>query len=108
MISIKLLRRIFKGQKAKTIFFLIYNFATILREFFTGFVIFDILTGAIYEAAVSTALEKRDSPVALASLMISYLIIGLYTAEVMFMCFEASKYKIRKTERPKTVKLNFI
>lgn len=103
IIAIQILKRIFKGPKAKRIFPVVYNFATILREFFTGFVIFEILIGAFYEAAFSTALQKRDSIVALASLFISYLVITLYTAEVMLMFYEASKYKIRKIESQKTV-----
>lgn len=108
MIISKIFKKYYKGTKAKKIFSLIYNFATTIREFFTGYVIFDIITGTFYEVAVSKALEKRESLTAIISLFTSYLIIILYTMEVLLMCLEASRHKIIKLELAPIVNYFFI
>lgn len=104
MILIAILKLIFKGPKSKKFFSGVLDLTIGIREFFTGFVIFDILTGAMYEISTSKAYEKKNSPAALGSLFLSHVIVFFYIMEIAFMWFEASKLKSRLIVVPKRVK----
>ena len=79
--------------------------ATQIREFITGFVIFDILTCAIYEASVNKAFEKPFSSGPYLSLILSYIVIFAYIAEIMLMWYMASKFKLKEVKEVKKVKI---
>ena len=87
-----------KNEKFRGALDKIYDISTQIREFVTGFIIFEILTCAIYEVSISKALEKPFNFAACTSLMISYIVIFAYLIEIILMIHMASKYKLENNQ----------
>lgn len=81
-----------------------------LREFFSEFFIYDLLPLCFYEIAYNKVLIIRPSQSgALFSLLVSYLVVFLYTVELLIQIYCADKFiPVIHMEKPKLSKIGFI
>ena len=70
-------------------------FGTQIREFFTGYLIFDIFTCALYEISVSSAYKQNLKTAPFISFILSLLVVFLYIFEIMVMVYIASKQEVK-------------